>query len=178
MDSNPFEEVKSKSDSTSFLSMTVCADVKALTEHMMFLMLQIASSRKTVRRRGGFFFLLAAMAENSWMLFFPRGRSKLEQKRDSSLFFCYAADLSLTLYIWMASCACVVCCALKLCKSMSVVSESSCHVFNSQLNLKVDGVACAVGLGFKNLWACVCNCSLYVLLEEEDRDWTGGFRRI
>lgn len=56
MDSNPFEEVKSKSDSTSFLSMTVCADVKALTEHMMFLMLQIASSRKTVRRRGGFFF--------------------------------------------------------------------------------------------------------------------------
>lgn len=53
---------------------------------------------------------------------------------------------------------------------MSVVSESSCHVFNSQLNLKVDGVACAVGLGFKNLWACVCNCSLYVLLEEEDRD--------
>lgn len=56
MDSNPFEEVKSKSDSTSFLSMTVCADVKALTEHMVFLMLQIASSRKTVRRRGGFFF--------------------------------------------------------------------------------------------------------------------------
>lgn len=31
MDSNPFEEVKSKSDSTSVLSMTVCADVKALT---------------------------------------------------------------------------------------------------------------------------------------------------
>lgn len=55
MDSNPFEEVKSKSDSTSVLSMTVCADVKALTEHMMFLMLQIASSRKT-EGEGDFFF--------------------------------------------------------------------------------------------------------------------------
>lgn len=65
----------------SFFPMTAKADVKALTEHMMFLMLQIASRRK--RQREGnvcvcFFFL----STSGGRLSFIPSRSRFEQKTD------------------------------------------------------------------------------------------------
>lgn len=58
MNSDPYEEVKSEAGSVGFLPMTVQADVKVLTEHMMFLMLQIASRRKRQQGRERNFTLL------------------------------------------------------------------------------------------------------------------------
>ena len=77
MNSYAYAEVEIVAESTSFLPMTAEADVKALTEHMMFLMLQIASRRKETARgrkkeRGEIFyyfiFLSRPMAENSFPL--------------------------------------------------------------------------------------------------------------
>lgn len=69
-----------------FLPMTAKADLKALTEHIMFLMLQIASRRKRQqgrerdREKGGrfllFYFCLPTMAEQIFDAVLPPSRSR------------------------------------------------------------------------------------------------------
>lgn len=110
MNPDAYEEVESVAESTSFLPMTAEADVKTLTEHKMFLMLQIASRRKETARgrkkERGRFFIISFSSPDRWqrtLFLSPPGRSRFEQKVDvpesrASRLLCHPADLCVCLY--------------------------------------------------------------------------------